>query len=92
MKDVREGFVLVKDAGRLEAVLVLVRDVRQLVQVQEVRPHAVDVLFERDVVGQQLPRVLLHRDHGIMLLLVTDGRDMSHDKETLGQRGFKLDF
>jgi hypothetical protein len=60
-EDVREGFVLVKDAGRLEAVLVLVRDVRELVQVQEVRPHAVDVLFERDVVGQQLPRVLLHR-------------------------------
>ncbi len=61
VKDVREGFVLVKDAGRLEAVLVLVRDVRELVQVQEVGPHAIDVLFERDVVGQQLPRVLLHR-------------------------------
>jgi hypothetical protein len=71
VKDVREGFVLVKDAGRLEAVLVLVRDVRELVQVQEVGPHAVDVLFERDVVGQQLPRVLLHRQHVVKFRSVT---------------------
>ena len=49
---VGEGFVLVEDAGGLEPVLLVLRDIRQLLQVQQVRPHTVHVLGQRHVVGQ----------------------------------------
>ena len=56
-----QGLVFLKHSGRLQPVSLLVADLRQLVQVEQVRPHPVHVLFERDVFREQLPGVILQR-------------------------------
>ena len=54
-----QRLVLVEHAGRLEPLLLLVRYLGQLGQVQDVCPQPVDVLLEWHVLLQQLPGVVL---------------------------------
>ena len=45
LRQVRQGLVLVQDASGLEPVSVLVSDVREPVQVQQVRPQPIDLVL-----------------------------------------------
>ena len=56
-----QGLVLLQHPSRLQPVPLLVADLGQLVQVEQVCPHPVNVLLERNVFREQLPGVLLQR-------------------------------
>ena len=56
---VGQGLVFLEDAGGLEAVLLVLGEVGDSVEVEEVGAHAVDVLGQRDVLRQQTSTVVL---------------------------------